>query len=64
MELVALTYILLGITVCSVAHLSSYKNTYEERLQVLFRFSGLTRWMKSIFKSNKELNNKSYEIEH
>lgn len=48
MELVALAYILLGITVCSVAHLSVYGDTYQERVPVIFRLSSLKRWIKSV----------------
>ncbi|WP_370089956.1 hypothetical protein [Ekhidna sp.] len=48
MELIAIAYILLGITVCSIAHLSSYGDTYKERVPVIFRLSSLKRWIKSV----------------
>lgn len=48
MELVAIAYILLGITVCSIAHMSSYGSMYQEIVPVIFRLHGLKRWIKSI----------------
>lgn len=48
MELVAIAYILLGITVCSIAHLSTYGDEYEEKIPVIFRMEKLKRWIKSI----------------
>ncbi|SNT17049.1 hypothetical protein SAMN05421640_2634 [Ekhidna lutea] len=48
MELIALAYIILGITVCTIAHLSAYGETYAERVPVIFRLNSLKRWLKSI----------------
>ncbi|MEQ8905021.1 hypothetical protein [Ekhidna sp.] len=53
MELIALAYILLGIVVCTIAHLSTYRDTYEERVPVIFRLSALKRWVKSILNQVK-----------
>ncbi len=53
MELVALAYILLGITVCSIAHISTYGDDYQEKVPVIFRFEKLKRWIKSILNQVK-----------
>lgn len=53
MELVAITYIMLGIAVCTIAHISSYGSKYEERVPVALRIDRLKRWVKSILNQVK-----------
>ncbi|MEQ9467816.1 MAG: hypothetical protein RLN88_10425 [Ekhidna sp.] len=53
MELVAITYIMLGITVCTIAHISSYGRKYEEQVPVALRIDRLKRWIKSILNQVK-----------
>lgn len=53
MELVAIAYILLGIAVCSIAHISTYGDEYEEKLPAIFRLEKLKRWIKSILNQVK-----------
>lgn len=53
MELVAIVYVMLGIAVCSIAHISTYSAEYEEKVPVIFRLHKIKRWIKTMINQVK-----------
>ena len=53
MEIVAFLYIILGLTVISVAHISKYGNKYVERVPVILRMNSIKRWIQGVLDQEK-----------